>query len=292
MRIGVATKNRESWCSRKILEAFQARNVETLAFNLSEVVARVGFKPFLEAGGCDLSQLGALLVRPIGPGSLDEVIFRVDMLHRLERLGVPVVNPALAIERAADKYYTLTLLEDAGLRVPRTVVTESPREAFKTFPQLGSQVVVKPIFGSRGLGITRTSDGEVAGRIFRHLAYNHFVLYQQEFVEHGSRDIRCLVVGDRVPAAMYRVSSEWKTNVSRGGQPVPFKPEGEVEDLAVRAAKAVGCEVAGVDLMEKENEGLVVHEVNSQPGFRGLQTSSGVDIAGEIADLVLAKAKR
>jgi RimK family alpha-L-glutamate ligase len=294
--VGIATRNRDSWCSSKIIEALEARGVKVHAFSLRQVVARVGFgreAPALEAKGVDLSKLGALLVRPIGPGSLDEIIFRVDLLHRLERQGVPVVNKPSAIERAVDKYYALTILEQAGLKVPRTVVTERPIEAFKAFNQLGRDIVVKPVFGSRGLGVTRASDQEAAGRIFRLLSYNHFVLYEQEFIWHGGQDIRCFVIDGEVVASMYRVAgSGWKTNVSRGGTPIPFKPPSHVEQTAIKAAKVLGCEIAGVDLMETEDGSLLVHEVNSQPGFRGLQTSSGINIADQIAKYLVRKAKK
>ena len=291
MFIGVLTKNERSWCSSKILKALHERNVKTLAFSLPQLTARVGFKPALQVKGTSITDLDGVLVRPIGPGSLDEIIFRIDLLHRAARLGVPITNSPLAIERAADKYFTLTLLEDAGIAVPKTVATESVKEALEASASLGSEVVVKPIFGSQGRGITRVSDVEITGRILRLLNYRHLVLYLQEYIKHGDRDIRCLVVGDRVAAAMYRVSKSWKTNVSQGGRPVPFKPEKEVESTAVKAARAVGCEIAGVDLMEGER-GLVVHEVNSQPGFMGLQTSSGVDIAGEMVDYIIEKSKR
>ncbi len=265
--------------------------METHIFSLPEIVARVGLKPRLEVRGFDAAKFDGVLVRPIGPGSLDEIIFRIDSLHRLARLGVPITNPPQAIERAADKYFTLTLLEDAGIRVPRTVATESVREAVKAFTELGKEAVFKPIFGSRGLGITKTSDREIARRILRLLQYNHLVLYVQEYIKHGGRDIRCMVIGGRVAAAMYRVSENWKTNVSQGGKPIPFKPREEIENLAVKAAEAIGCEVAGVDLMEDEL-GVMVHEINSQPGFTGLQTASGVDIASEIAEYVISKAKK
>ena len=126
---------------------------------------------------------------------------------------------------------------------------------------------------------------------FRYVPHHDFVLYLQEYVKHGGKDIRCFVVGERVIASMYRVAKGgWKTNVSQGGVPIPFKPSKETEELAVKAAKTVGCEIAGVDLMESK-EGLMVHEVNSQPGFMGLQTSTGIDIAGEIVDYIIKKIK-
>jgi len=291
MRVGVVTRNANSWCSRRVIEAFEARGVSTVNFSLPEVRARVGFKPEAEVRGIDLRTLDGILVRPIGPGSLDEIIFRVDLLHRIARLGVPVTNSPSAIERAADKYFTLTLLEDAGVPVPRTVVAESLREALAGFDELGGAVVLKPIFGSRGLGVTKVEDREVVGRLCRLLNFNHLVLYLQEFISHGNKDIRCFVIGGRVLAAIVRRARGWKTNVSQGATPIPYKPCGEVVDLAVRAAEAVGCEIAGVDLMEGER-GLLVHEINSQPGFRGLQTATGVDIVGEMAEYVIEKAKR
>ncbi|RLG90839.1 MAG: hypothetical protein DRO36_05405 [Candidatus Hecatellales archaeon] len=291
MFIGILTRNKDSWCSKKIIEAFEARNVKTFPFKLQDIVCNVGFEPKVLVGGLNVKDFDAILVRPLGPGSLDEILFRVDTLHRIARLGVTVINNPQAIENAANKYFTLSLLEDAGIKVPKTVVTENVREAIHAFPKLNGEVVIKPIFGSKGLGITKTSDVEVASRIFRLLHRNHFVLYLQEYVKHGGKDIRCFVVGERVIASMYRVAKGgWKTNVSQGGVPVPFKPSKETEELAVKAAKTVGCEIAGVDLMESK-EGLMVHEVNSQPGFMGLQTSTGIDIAGEIVDYIIKKIK-
>ncbi len=292
MFVGVLTRNKDSWCSKKILEAFEARNVKTLAFKLQEIVCNVGFEPQVLAGGIDIKNFDAILVRPLGPGSLDEILFRVDSLHRIARLGTTVINNPQAIENAANKYFTLSLLEDAGIKVPKTVVTENVTEAIRAFQKLGGEVVIKPIFGSKGLGITKTSDVEIAGRIFRLLHRNHLVLYLQEYVKHGGRDLRCFVIGDRVVASMYRISKgSWKTNVSQGGVPVPFKPDEEIEKIAVKAAKTIGCEIAGVDLMESK-EGIMVHEVNSQPGFVGLQTSTGIDIAGEIVNYVIEKVKK
>ena len=117
------------------------------------------------------------------------------------------------------------------------------------------------------------------------------MIYIQEFVPHGTRDIRSFVIGDRVVAAMMRVSSSWKTNVSRGAKPVPLRPTGEIEELSVKTARTIGCEVAGVDLLESKT-GLLINEINSQPGWRGLQTTTKVDIADEIAKYVIAKARR
>ncbi|MEM2718801.1 MAG: RimK family alpha-L-glutamate ligase, partial [Candidatus Bathyarchaeia archaeon] len=202
--------------------------------------------------------------------------------------GLYILNPPHAIERSVDKYYALSLLDEAGLPVPRTIVAESAREALKAFYELGGDVVVKPIFGSRGIGSTRVSDPDVAERIFRALEFYNQVIYVQEYIPHRNYDLRVLVLGDSVLSAMRRVSNLWKTNISLGAKPVPYKPTKEIEDLAIKAAEVVGCELSGVDILEGERGPLIV-EVNSQPGWRGLQEVTSVNIAEEIVKYVISK---
>jgi ribosomal protein S6--L-glutamate ligase/tetrahydromethanopterin:alpha-L-glutamate ligase len=268
------------------------RGIVPICFRFSNLVARISGKPevTLDNRLNIIKELSAIIVRPIGRGSLDEIIFNLNILHKLERLGLLIINPPSSIEKAVDKYYTLAILEEHGLPIPRTIVTEDPKNALKAFYELGSDVVVKPIFGSRGIGITRITDPEVAKRIFNALSFSHFVLYVQEYVPHGNKDIRTFVVGDRVVASMHRVANEgvWKTNISQGAKPFPLTPSNEVQSLAVKAIKSIGCEVAGVDLMQGPN-GVIIHEVNSQPGFRGLQSTTNVNIAGTIVDYVLER---
>lgn len=295
MKIGLLTRDPSAWCSTQLRRAIRERGLEPVVFGFTDVVARVASDPKVTAwsreGGIDLvAEVPAVIVRPIGRGSLDETIFRLDMLHRLERLGVKVFNPPSAIEKAVDKYYALTLLEEAGVPVPRTIVVENAHRALDAFHELGGDVVVKPVFGSRGIGITRVSDPEIAQRIFRSLDFLHHVLYLQEFVRHGRKDIRAFVVGDRVIAAMRRVGRGWKTNVSQGARPVTLKPDPELERLVVGAAKTIECEIAGVDVMEGPR-GRMVNEINSQPGFRGLQSVTETDIAGQMVDYVVARVK-
>jgi len=255
-------------------------------------VARVGFKPYLNVRGIDiLEDLDALIIRPIGRGSLEEIVFRMDLLYRLERLGFYVVNPPEAIEHCVDKYDLLAILEDNGVPVPKTAVTEDPDEALKAFHELGGDVVVKPIFGSRGIGSTRLTDPEVAYTAFRAITFYHGVIYLQEFVPHGFSDIRAFVIGDHVAAAMRRVATGWKTNYSQGARPEPIKLDSQMEELAVKSAKLIKCKIAGVDILESPKGPLVV-EVNSQPGWRGLQSVTRVNIAEAIVDFVLSELKK
>ena len=292
MRIGLLTRNQNAWCSSRLREAFIRQNVTPRCFSFPDLVTRVAINPSVLLRGRDVKEeIQALLVRPIGRGSLDEIIFRLNLLHSLFRNNLPVVNPPSSIEKAADKYHTLILLSEKGVRVPRTVVTENVSEAIRAFHGFGGDVVLKPVFGSRGIGAARISNEDVAERAFRTLHFNRHVLYVQEFVQHGFRDIRVFLVGTRVVAAMFRVSTHWKTNVSRGAKPTPLKWTKEMEELTIKSSDIIGCEIAGVDLMESQ-DGLLVHEVNSQPGWKGLQSTTQIDIAEEIAKYMISKVKR
>jgi len=291
MKMGLLTRNVDSWCSSQLSQAMERRGIEPVPLRFQQLSAWVGFKRSVASMGLVVDDLDALIVRPIGPGSLDECLLRIDLLHTLSRRGLLVVNSPSAIERCIDKYFTLAFLEEHGVKVPRTVVTESVEEALRAFDELGGDVVCKPLFGSRGIGVTRLTDREVASRVFRTLAFIHHVIYIQEFIPHGTRDVRAFVVGGRVVASMYREASGWKTNVSQGARPVAFKPDEELAELAIKAAELMGCEVAGVDVLEGR-DGYYVTEVNSQPGWRGLQSVTKVRIADVIVDHVAQLAKR
>jgi len=292
LKIGLLTRNQNAWCSSRLREAFLKSRVEPVCFSFSDLTAQVGMPPnMLALGNINLvEELGAVLIRPIGRGSLDEVIFQMDALHKLSRDGLPVINHPAAIEKSVDKYYTLALLNEAGLPVPRTVVTGNVAEAVKAFEKFGGDAVVKPVFGSRGIGTARISNADVAERVFRTLRFHRHVIYVQEFVPHGTKDHRVFIVGGRVVASMLRVSNSWKTNVSRGATPIPSKASGVVEDLAVSAAETIGCDIAGIDVLEGR-EGPLINELNSQPGWRGLQSTTKIDIAAEIVKHVLKRAK-
>ena len=289
MKIGIMTRDEDGWCSTQLRQAMARQNVTSICFGYRQIIGRVNYTPEASIGEINLFQdLDAMITRPIGRGSLEEILFRMNLLHRLERLGQLIINPPLAIERSVDKYCSLTLFHENGLAVPRTAVTESHDEALKCFHELGGDVVVKPLFGSRGVGATRINDPDIAARVFRTISFYHGVLYLQEFIPHGDSDIRAFVIGDKVVAAMRRVSPNWKTNVSLGAKPVPLNLSEELENLAVKAAKVIGCKVTGVDLMEGPN-GPVVIEINSQPGWRGLQSVTKTNIADEIISYIISE---
>ena len=292
VKFGIMTRNPEAWSSSQVREALTKRGIPYECFTFPRLVARLAYRPYFKVNGLSiLDDFDALIIRPIGRGSLEELVFRMDMLYKLERQGFYMVNPPTAIEHCVDKYDILALLEDVGVPVPRTLATESVNEALKAFHELGGDIVVKPIFGSRGQGATRVNDIDIADTIFKAITFHHGVIYMQEFVEHGHSDIRAFVLGDQVISSMRRVATGWKTNYSQGAKPAPTEISDEFKELAVKAAKAVGCKVAGVDILEGP-EGPRIVDVNSQPGWKGLQMVAKVNIADELVKFVLSEIKK
>ncbi len=239
----------------------------------------------IAAGGRDLTAVDGVLVRMMPPGSLEQVVFRMDALHRLAALGVPVLNPPRAVEAAVDKYLTLALLDAAGIAVPPTWTGESAAEALIAFELMGGDVVVKPLFGSEGRGLVRLSDKEMAWRTFHAIERLGGVLYVQRSVRNPGHDFRVFVLKGAVLGSMRRRATpgEWRTNVSVGGRAESCRLDPVIERLALDAATAVGAEMAGVDLLLDLDRGhLVVLEVNAVPGWRALSRVTGIDVAAAI----------
>jgi RimK family alpha-L-glutamate ligase len=226
-------------------------------------------------------------VRAIPGGSLEQVIYRMDTLHRLENEGVRVINSASAIERSVDKYYTLTLAEDAGLPTPRTIVAERFDDALAAYRELGGDVVLKPIFGSEGRGIVRITDADCAYRVFKALELGNYVYYLQEYVPHNSEDIRVFVINGEPIGAMVRRGENWKTNMANGASAAPLVLDGTLRRMSIEAVRALGAVYAGVDILPCEGGGYMLIEVNGIPGWRGLQSATGIDVPELLVDHIL-----
>jgi len=281
---------RQGWHTEELCRALAERGHEGRVLPYEALVARLGGAgPALSAAGEDLGDCAAVLARIIPAGSLEQVIFRVDALHTLEERGIPVINSPRAIERTVDKLWTSALLERAGLPVPETVVCEHPDAALAAFRALGD-VIVKPLFGSMGLGMVRVTTEEMAFRVFRTLETIRGVYYVQRAIDHAGCDVRAFVVGDRVVGAIERRAAGWRTNIARGGQARAITPSGPWADLALRAARAVGADYAGVDLLPAPDGTVYVVEVNGIPGWRGLQQATSSDVAAAIVEHSLARA--
>lgn len=222
----------------------------------------------------------AILVRTMPPGSLEQVIFRMNLLSRLEAAGVSVFNSPRALECAVDKYLTTARLAAAGLPTPATDVCETADGALAAFERLGGDVVVKPLFGSEGRGIVRVSDPDTALRVFRALERIDAVLYVQQFVAHAGYDVRVLVLDGRVLGSMRRCNtSDFRTNISRRARGEPHAITPLEEEWALRAAAVTGARMAGIDLLYGRDGAGYVIEVNAVPGWKALREVTGVDVA-------------
>jgi tetrahydromethanopterin:alpha-L-glutamate ligase len=282
------------WHVRDLQRAATGMGISFQAVAFPRVIGHVGKgQTRVEAGGIHLRDVDGVLVRMMPPGTLEQVVFRMDALHRVSAAGVPVWNPPGAIEAAVDKYLALARLDAAGLPVPATWAGESAHAALEAFEALGGDVVIKPLFGSEGRGLVRVSDRELARRAFQTLERLGAVLYLQRFVPHPGHDLRAFVLNDRVLGAIRRFAPEgdWRTNVALGGETETVLLDGQTERLALHAARAVGARIAGIDLLPDAHGNLVVLEVNAVPGWRALAETTGVDVASEILQAIRGSAK-
>ena len=290
MKTLVALVSGFGWHVADLQRAAERIDVALHAIQFPEVSASVRSDrsgPTVRAGGIDLLSVDGVLVRMMPPGTLEQVVFRMDALHRVAATGVPVLNPPRAIEAAVDKYLTLAMLAASGMPVPATWVGQSATEALSAFEKLGGDVVVKPLFGSEGRGLVRITDRELAWRAFHTLERLGAVLYLQRFIRNPGHDFRVFVLRGSLLGSMRRHAApgEWRTNVSLGGRAEPCRLDAEAERLAIDAARSLGAEMGGVDLIpDPDRGGFAVLEVNAVPGWRALSRVIGVDVAAAVLE--------
>ena len=290
LKVGIIASDPKEWHVERLTAELKARGAEAYVLPATRFRSGVGLEPRLSVRGYPIDDYDAVIVRKVPGGTAERVFYRMDALHRLMDLGVYVLNPPDAIEVAVDKYYTSARLEDAGINTPRTVVTERFDEAMEAYRELGGDVVVKPLFGSLGMGMSRVSNEDVAYRIFRALEMTQGVYYIQEYIPHGNRDIRAFVIGGEVVASMLRTADDWKTNISAGGKAESYDLEEDLVELSVEATAAIGLEYSGVDILRSEDDGeAYVIELNSTPGWQGLQTVTESDITALVVDYLLSQ---
>lgn len=276
----------ESWYLRDLRRAAPVgAEVVALPFsNIASSLTATGLSVTSRVGDevYPWSEFDAVLVRTMPPGSLEQVIFRMDALGQYEAAGGIVVNSARSIEVAVDKFLTTAKLQAAGLIVPRTIVCQTVDDALDAFDQLGGDMVIKPLFGGEGRGISRVNDRDIARRVCQLLTQLGAVLYLQEFIAHDGFDIRIMWIGDEYLAMRRHNPLDWRTNVSRGAVAERFEPTVEMIEMARRAAMAVGAGIAGVDLLPTSDGRLLALEVNAVPGWQALSRVTGVDVAAVV----------
>src|SRR5580704_16331136 len=283
MKIAILAKPR-SWYCRDLSRAAAERGHRSSRIDFPKIVGRVGSADgAVAADEADLTAFDAVIVRTMPPGSLEQVVYRMDALWRLSAAGVTVFNPPKAIECAVDKYLASARLEQAGLTVPPTVVCEDADDALAAFERLGGDVVVKPIFGSEGRGIVRVSDPEMALRACRTLERLGAVLYLQQFIENEGFDIRVLVLDGRVLGGIRRrANGDFRANVSCRGTAEPHEITEREAACAIAATRATDASFAGVDLLYGRDGTCYVIEVNAVPGWQAFRRVTGIDVAAEV----------
>jgi [lysine-biosynthesis-protein LysW]---L-2-aminoadipate ligase len=226
---------------------------------------------------------------------LERCIQHSRALHALriyEDWGIPTVNSYHTADICGSKLLTTSALLRAGVPVPRTNIAYTEESAMAAIEEMGYPCVLKPVVGSWGRMISRINDRDAAEAVIEHKSnlgnYLHSIYYVQEYIKKPGRDIRSFVVGDETICAIYRSSEHWITNTARGGLATNCPVTPEIDALSRAAAQAVGGGIVAVDLLEDEDRGLLVNEVNYTMEFRNSIHTTGVDIPMRMVDYVLA----
>jgi ribosomal protein S6--L-glutamate ligase len=280
MRIGILSQDGALYSTRRLREAAEARGhearvIDYMACSLSVASGRPG----LHFRGEPLPGLDAVVPR-IGAS---RTFYGTAVVRQLEAMGVRCLNGSQAIARSRDKLCCLQILARAGLDLPVTGFAHSSEDAKGMVGILGGPpLVVKMVEGTQGIGVVLAGNTETAGTVIEAFRGQEVEILVQEFIEEaGGVDLRALVVGGEVAAAMARQAppGEFRSNLHQGGKALPVRLDEEERRAALRAAHAVGLNVAGVDLL-RSDRGPLVLEVNSSPGLEGIEGVSGVDVAG------------
>lgn len=276
------------WHARDLSAAFARARALAIPVRLSQCRFDTGHANGLVIPGFGDCLPDAVFVRAIGSGTFESVTLRLDVLHSLAKLGVPVFNAARAIEICVDKAATSFALAREDLPTPPTWTIQSEPAARRIVRRETRRgpLVLKPLFGAQGFGL-KLIRGEDDLPSFEEVAG---VYYLQRYIgveRDGFRDIRLFVAQGRVIAGMSRHASHWITNIKLGARPEWCEPDPQMIDLALRAAAAVGADFAGVDMIRDAGNALQLLEVNSMPGWRGLQKVAPLSIADALASTLL-----
>ena len=282
--LAILSRKKSLYSTRRLLEAAKARGFRTRVIDVLRCDLALGpERARLFHKGKELRGLAAAIPR-IG-ASVTAV--GLSVVRHLEAMGVPLLNGSSAIARSRDKLSALQQLAAAGVRIPRTVLARGGGDVKELVEQVGGlPAILKLIQGTQGVGVMIAhSLAEVESILSTLWDLGQQILLQEFVAEARGRDLRALVVGERVVGAMRREArrGEFRSNLHRGGFGSSVELSDECAQLAVRAARVLGLEVAGVDLLESA-EGPKVVELNSSPGFEGLERATSVDVAGAIVD--------
>ena len=291
MKIGILSTNKSLYSTRRLVEAGVERGHEMPVINHKRCYMNItSHKPSVNLNGKAITGVDAVIPR-IGASVS---FYGTAVVRQFEMMGVYSVNESVAISRSRDKLRASQLLARKGIGLPVTGFANSPDDTDDLIKIAGgAPVVIKLLEGTQGVGVVLAETKKAAESVieaFRGLKANFMV---QEFIaEAGGADLRCFVVGGKVVAAMQRQGKEgeFRSNLHRGGSAKLIKLTPEERSTAVRSARVMGLNVAGVDLL-RSNHGPVVMEVNSSPGLEGIEAATGKDVAGMIIEFIEKNAK-
>jgi len=294
--IGVVITDPDDWTANAFMKNISKRGANVIPLNLSTLSASISDSDFaiFDTDLKDLLALDAIIVRDVGISfDLEQISFKFDLLRQFETANIPVMNSPTAIQNAANKFFSFYLFKQAQLPIPHTVISFDLDVALKATKEF-ENVVAKPIFGSQGKGIVKLENAQPdLKQKLATLLKERGVLYLQQFVHNPGRDIRVFVVGEEALGAIYRISlgDSFVSNLSQGGTPLMCVLTEEMQIVAVNAAKAVGADFAGVDLIEGD-EGLFVLEVNATPSGKGIKLACGIDVTERIIERMFERELR
>lgn len=291
MRIAILSRNKKLYSTRRLIEACEQRGHEPVVLNVLRCYMNIASsKPEVHFKGEDLPNFDAVIPR-IGASI---TFYGTAVLRQFEVMGAFPLNESVAISRSRDKLRSLQLLSRKEIGLPNTGFAHDPDDIQDLIKMVGgAPLVIKLLEGTQGIGVVLAETKKAAESVieaFMGLKAN--IMVQEYIKEAGGADIRCLVVGDKVVAAMKRqaLPGEFRSNLHRGGSASLIKITPTERLTAVKAAKIMGLNVAGVDILRSER-GPLVMEVNSSPGLEGIETATGKDVAGMIIEFIEKRAK-
>lgn len=282
MKLAVLTREPSNYSTQRLVSTAQSRGHEVLVIDtLRCYMSIASHRPTIHYKGEALENVDAIIPR-IGSSI---TFYGTAVVRQFEMMGTTTLNPSLAISRSRDKLRSMQMLARKGIGLPITGFAHSPDEIPDLIQMVGgAPLVVKLLEGTQGIGVVLCETRKAAESVIEaFLGLDTNILVQEYIKEAGGADIRCFVIGDKVVASIKRQAApgEFRSNLHRGGSAEVVKITPEERKTAVRAARVMGLEVAGVDIL-RSNHGPVVMEVNSSPGLEGIEMSTGKDIAGLI----------
>jgi ribosomal protein S6--L-glutamate ligase len=290
MRIGVLSRNTEYWTTRKIIKAGRMKGHETEFVKTGDVQLRVDDVYFDAFQGTKSFRGIDVVIPRIGRSLTD---FGVLLLNQLALMNVPTTLTAAGLSTARNKFATMQKLRAAGLRIPESFLVASKIKAGDVIERTPPPLILKLLTGTQGVGVMKVEKVSDTGPIIDTLVELKQLILIQSYISNPGEDIRMFVVGQEVVGAMVRKSgpTEWRSNIHLGGRGILYLQTEAEAEMAVKAAAAVGVEIAGVDMIMSK-DGPYFIEVNASPGFKGLMKATDVDVPGLIIDYAVEKAKR